>query len=352
MNSNINNLATSQSQSIFVASQIAPIPPPITASANSVALIDSGSSHILLHDDPIPANVTRGPHLPLTVAYNNGTQVSSVGSGTMPIGPLILPVSLFEPASLHEQLLGIGPFTNLGCEAHLTNTSAEISKDGVAILNGSKLPHEPLWTVHLPDAAPVRTPAIASGLLAVRLQSVQERVNYFSVLLGNPVDSSLAKALASNYLRSDEGWPAPSAAQLRSHAPNSPATHVGHIVELRHGLRSTKPDSPDASRPISGCDIPTVHVFPVSSHVHGDAKGPHPIKSARGATHILIMVYNNYIHPEPMCGVEGASMANAYQRGLEFFDQRSHSNHAIEFLRIDNTSSPHSSYRHYCNLWT
>jgi hypothetical protein len=72
--------------------------------------------------------------------------------------------------------------------------------------------------------------------------------------------------------------------------------------------------------------------------LHGDLKGPHPSPSSTGTTHLLVAVHNNYIHIEGCNGVDGASMADSYQRALTFFSDRGITN---KFLRIDNASSPH-----------
>ena len=68
------------------------------------------------------------PHRPLAVTFANGTTTTSISSGTLPACPVTAPVSIMTPSSLTHQLLGVAPFTNIGCEAHFDMTSAHITK--------------------------------------------------------------------------------------------------------------------------------------------------------------------------------------------------------------------------------
>ena len=102
----------------------------------NLAYLDIASSHILLHDNQ--SNVTVTAHKPLTVTYPNGSTASSTSSGNLQVGPTTVPVSILDKPNLTHQLLGIAPFTNVGCEAHFTQTSALITKNGQHVLHGHK----------------------------------------------------------------------------------------------------------------------------------------------------------------------------------------------------------------------
>ena len=64
-----------------------------------------------------------------------------------------------HPSDLVTQLVGVAPFTQAGCEATLSNTSASITKDGITVLSAHKSPSEALWKI---DLAQIPTPAIAN----------------------------------------------------------------------------------------------------------------------------------------------------------------------------------------------
>ena len=221
--------------------------PKITATANAstqntnLAYLDTASSHILLHDNQ--PNVTVTTHKPLTVTYPNVSTASSTSSGHLQAGPIAVPVSILDKPNLTHQLLGIAPFTNVGCEAHFTQTSALITKNGQHVLHGTKAPTDNLWTVDINQLPPH-----GSANLAIRTQSVQERVNYFQCLLGNRPISSVVKALTMNYIRDVEGWPTVTPSQFQTHAKNVPAIAAGHLQEQRQNIASTKIKPPKLSR--------------------------------------------------------------------------------------------------------
>ena len=87
-----------------------------------IANLDTASSHILLL--PTHKCVTDTPHKKLSVKFANGTHAESIGSGTIAHGPVTIPVSIMRKNDLVTQLLGIAPFTQAGCEAHLTKDGA------------------------------------------------------------------------------------------------------------------------------------------------------------------------------------------------------------------------------------
>jgi hypothetical protein len=191
-------------------------------------------------------------------------------------------------------------------------------------------------------------PPTASSNFAVAYESIQHRAMWLSGVLGFSCGSTILQVLNRGYISHADGWPTISPAQWkRPHEPQSPFTAVGHLVELRRGINSMQPLQPPpplAPADDDGFIYAMRHALPIPADpplvVHADFKGPHPIKSARGRTHVLVLVYRNYSHLEAATGVDGASMADAYGRGLEFFAARGVAN-AQSRLRMDNTTSPH-----------
>jgi hypothetical protein len=269
-----------------------------SAPPTSLALVDSGSTHVLLHDKDVdyPA-VTRVVHKPLDVAFGNGTQATSTATAILSVGPIKVPAHMFPSAVLSNELLGMAPFTKQGCVASIDNTTVIISKEAQAILSGHKLPADSLWLTNLAqlpapvlqhsstpadqytsraavqqcsnaavqqnstaaeqpssgaaeahadpqrdyksallnNAAPSQQPA--SGNLAFHTEGLQHRVGYLSALLGNAADSTLLRSLSKGWMSASDGWPAVTPAQFTKHAPNSQYTAQGHLVELRYRLK-------------------------------------------------------------------------------------------------------------------
>ena len=316
-------------------STVTPAAPP----ASKPTIIDQGSTHVLLHDNNTYAAVSPTAHRPLTVMFPNGATTTSTGTATLTANDVTVSAHLFPPTALREELLGIAPFTAQGCTAYFDDHAMTISRNGRIVLAGVKTPGTSQWTTDLHSLPQPQ------ARLAVAYESVQHRAQWLSGLLGFPCDSTVQRALERDYIRPAEGWPTLYPSQWKRHAPQSPFTAIGHLVELRHGVNSTNaPLEHPAPLSISDDDG---HIWsysfalpiPPDVTVHADFKGPHPIPSARGHTHILVMVYKNYSHLEPAKGVNGASMADAYARGLAFYAARGVAGDQ-QHLRMDNVTSP------------
>ena len=281
------------------------------------------------------------PTKKLSVKFANGTHAESIGSGTIAPGPVTIPVSIMRKTDLVTQLLGVAPFTQVGCEVHLTKTSATITKDGALVLSASKTPTEQLWKV---DLTQLPLPAVAN--LAIRMQSIQERVNYFQCLLGNRPISTDTKALQRNYIRTIEGWPAVTSSRFTTHAKNVPAIAIGHMQEHRKNVGSTRkrhtltplvdstPTDTDSDE--INQELPHIWIRRIDNSVHADAKTLQ--KHNIDGRYLMHFVFNNYHHVEICSSLDGADTAEAYKKGLDFFESKGH---LVDFISIDNTTSPH-----------
>ena len=283
--------------------------------STDVAYLDTASSHVLLHPDR--QYVAPAPHRKLSVRFANGTHAYFIGSGTITPGPVTIPVSIMKPTDLVTQLVGVAPFTQAGCEAHLSNTSASITKDGVTALTAHKFPAESLWKI---DLKQVPVPALAN--LAVRMQSIQERVNYFQCLMDNRPIGTVTKALLAQYIRTVEGWPAVTASQFTTHAINVPAIASGHLQEHRKNVASTRRRSTvtplvDTTPPYDdtteiNVDIQHIWIRNIDNSVHADAKSLQ--KGYKDGRYLMHFVFNNYHHIELCSSLDEADTADAYSK--------------------------------------
>ena len=334
-------------------------------------IMDGASTHILLHRESLrhPAVTLSEPHIPLAVSYPNGTICRSEASGTLTSNEVVVPVSFMPTACLHQELIGQAPFTQCGCTAQYTNTDSTFNRaDGAAVLMGQKAPTGNLWHTDLADLrphAPPRTtrgpPVVAafmalaaativgSSALARRYRTVQERVNYLQLLFGDRPTSTMVRMLNHGWIRADEGWPvtADSSRQYSTHAINIPSINVGHLNELRHGIRSTKPvafppprstpsPTPDADEPCppDTCDIKLVERL----GWHADQKGPYKQPSYQGHTHDMVAVYNGFVIAVPCKGSSGAAQIAAFREIREYFNE--HSVHPpAAYVRVDAMAS-------------
>ena len=78
------------------------------------------------------------------------------------------------------------------------------------------------------------------------LPSVEALIRYFHTAAGYPVRSTWLKAISSgNY----SSWPGLPLANSTKYCPSDAATIMGHLVQKRQGVRSTKPKLTATSPP-------------------------------------------------------------------------------------------------------
>ena len=340
------------------------------------AIGDTGSTHVLLHPDcaALPA-VHTVAHKPLAVQFPDGNIVHSIGSAVLTANQVAVPVSIMRPTDLDQPLLGTDPFTAQGCSASLDQSTLEIRRaDGAVCIRGVKLPGSKLYTIDLGSVNPTgpphrplrvplaRSPAVAPprltppddaeddgfALLAQRFESTQEEVNHLQAVLGSAPKETILRAVRMGWI---DKWTTLTYQQISQHMRDTPATHAGHMRELRGGIKSTKPPqvapvAPSWWSPRDVVDddirsLPPAYAFVRSrktNHVlYADSKYQRRVSEA-GFTHEWIMVYNNYIIVVPIIGQDGAAVADAHAQGLTHIEEAG--KHHPEFTRIDNISSP------------
>jgi hypothetical protein len=249
-------------------------------------------------------------------------------------------------------LCGLAPLTRQGCSVIFTDTSVSVVKDGKVLMEGSKQPHDTLWPLPLSFEPPAPAPSglpVDHALLAITNQSNAEYVQFSHATFGSPPVSTFIRATTKGYLGS---WPRLTARMIRQNRPNPIATHIGHLDRNRQGQRSTHPPqvqhSPPSTMPFDSDDhdidpspddwmqsVFTKLVNLCDSN-HSDATGRFPIVSSQGHQYILVSVFNNYVHLEPMASRSADSYVKAYQATFAFFRQLKHH---VAIQRIDNETS-------------
>ena len=289
------------------------------------AWADSGASSILIaHNDAHNIPHVR-PHDGHSVQVATGDVVTSVGSATVSPSPgLNLPVHVFPPNTLAHSLCGIAPFTREGCVVTFTDRSVCVEKDGQVLLQGSKNPGDTLWSLPLtfsnkpPKSTSSRSPHHAH--LAISNQTNAEYVRFSHATFGSPPVSTFMRATSKGYLGN---WPRLTTRMIRKNQPNAVATHVGHLDRNRQGQRSTQRQEL-SSLPVDLNDelSPPPDEWASKAYIklvtldhtnHSDATGRFPVTSLRGNQYILVSVFNNYVHLEPMPSRSAAAYLKAYK---------------------------------------
>ena len=118
---------------------------------------------------------------------------------------------------------------------------------------------------------------------AYDLPSVEELIRYFHAAAGYPVRSTWLKAIgAGNY----STWPGLTVANATNYFPSATATILGHLVQKRQGVQSTKTKLPKTSPqeqalPQVQSNELHIHVTPISK-LYTDDTGRFTIHARRG----------------------------------------------------------------------
>ena len=326
---------------------------PSRSSPNTVhTWADSGASSILIaHQDAhnIPHARAPGGH---QVQVATGDVITSVASATITPSPgLHIPVHIFPPQTLTQSLCGLAPLTRQGCSVVFTDTTVSVVKDGKVLMEGSKKPQDTLWPLPLSFAPPAVTEQPDDqALLTITHQSNAEYVKFSHATFGSPPVSTFIRAITKGYLGS---WPRLTARMVRQNTPNPVATHIGHLDRNRQGQRSThpQPTHPLPTMPFDSSELDTdvsspppddwtqavfTQLVNLCDRNHSDSTGRFPVVSSQGNQYILVSVFNNYVHVEPMASRSADSYVKAYKATFAFFR---HLKHHIAVQRLDNETS-------------
>jgi hypothetical protein len=264
----------------------------------------------------------------------------------------------------------LNAFTN-----HPANCTVNLDKFGFKIVDpnfqilceGTKDEHDKLW--FMPSKMQTPTVEFASANIFVKDEPNAVFVAYQSACFLNPPDSTFENAAQKGYLGN---LPRLTAKMIRDNRPNSIGTAHGHLNRLRQNIRSTKidPVKEKTDKKIlnkqtkinTNTSIPNSNIVKDSAGeqeeeemvtktiqlsdlspderkalaVYFDATGRFPFQSEEGYEYMLVSVYKNYIHVEPMVDRRAPSYVTAYRSTINFFRSKGH---IISVSRLDNESS-------------
>ena len=137
---------------------------------------------------------------------------------------------------------------------------------------------------------------------------------------GYPVRSTWLKAICSgNYYT----WSGLTLANATKYFPSDTATILGHFVQKRQGIRSTKTKAPTTSPqeqvlPQVRSNEPHIHVTPISK-LYTDDTGRFPVHAGSGNRYIMIAYHcdANLILAEPSDSRKDAHILLAYNKIMQ-----------------------------------
>ena len=146
-------------------------------------------------------------------------------------------------------------------------------------------------------------------------------IHYFQAAAGYPVRSTWLKAIGSGHYST---WPGLTLANASNYFPNATATLLGHLVQKRQGVRSTKMKAPTSLQHQQHI-LPQVksnelHVFvtPISK-LYTDDTGHFPVHARSGNRYIMIAYHcdANLILAEPFSSRKDAHRLLAYNKIMQ-----------------------------------
>ena len=164
-------------------------------------------------------------------------------------------------------------------------------------------------------------------------------VCYFHAAAGYPVRSTWLKAIGSgNY----STWTGLTLANATKYCPNATATLLGHLVQKRQGVRSTKIKAPTSSQQqhiLPQVKSNELHVFvtPISKLYTGDT-GRFPVHAHSGNRYITIAYHcdTNLILAEPFPSRKDTHRLLAYNKIMQLLTDN---NLFVKLQILDNEAS-------------
>jgi len=279
----------------------------------------------------------------VVVAMPNSTTIQSTGAADVHAGAIDIPVHIFEDKDLHTSLLAPVDLTQLGCKVALDNTSITVTDaDGDIVIEAAKEPEDRMWKINLSD---LKFKKQANNIVRHELNA--QIVDYYRTTLGNPTQSTLAKATRRGYLSTLKQL---TPKMVRANPTTTEASAKGHLNLTRKNLRSTKPKKGrgkrvqlephhDEDEDVNYGEADT-HVITKSIEYtntnHSDLTGQFPTTSRTGNKYALVSVYDNYVYTIAMKSRSGPDYVKAYKKLFKHYDDMGIK---VKVQRLDNETS-------------
>ena len=224
------------------------------SSIQATSIIDSRATDIYFSTDAPMVNIDRSAPK-VTVGTATGQTQSSAGTGelNLPKLPYDFPVTGHIMPGFKHTLIGVGPLWDADCTVPFTRADVIVRESqGSPVLTGWREQSGPrLWIIslqpgksnlpHMPHDANRTT---LKAYSAYDLPRVKALIRYFRAEAGYPVRSTWLKAIgAGNY----STWPGLTLNNATKYCPSTTAAILGHLVQKRQGVRSTKTKVPTTS---------------------------------------------------------------------------------------------------------
>ena len=139
-----------------------------------------------------------------------------------------------------ENLVGVGPMCYDNCTVTFTKHAVNIySPTGTPIITGwRETTGTSLWKISIMPY-PVNMPPLPNYHKTTTLKSTEALIRYFHTTSGFPVRGTWLKTIKAGNFSS---WPGLNYQNEAKACPTTNDTLKGHMVQVRQGIRSTKPN--------------------------------------------------------------------------------------------------------------
>ena len=198
------------------------------------------------------------------------------------------------PDLQNYSLVSIGQLCEAGCTAHFDKTSVTVWYKNQPVLVGTREGPNGLWIFKPSQSQEI--PTDFTG--AIDMPSTRVLVQFSHAAMFSPTNSTMEKAIQNNYLT---GIPGLNLQSFRRFQPNSEATAMGHLDQVRQNKKSTKPKPSKESIELDQDHFPksddtnerTHHCFvavqEITGQVHTDQTGRFRVPSCNGNNYVMVL---------------------------------------------------------------
>ncbi len=344
------------------------------------AIADTGASHILLREEDsfLLTNIQRckenQPFATLKTA--NGSVFKATGRGNFIIAKVVVEAFIFQNNDLAANLLGVIPFSNLGCTAVFRPHWFGIypQHDKTPIVVGTRASAESLWVVDLAQFIPhadlghsdgipppcPTDPGVYIEANAIALHDNASYVKFVHACLGYLTPSTFLRAVMAGYITGLHQFPRLTPKMVRKYIPNAMPTAKGHLdrrpsalphaesdsisARLRHHSRETRNKNvrfADTHMQLDTASLSDDAAF-VRTHanrstrMHMDYTEAMPERYSAGTLFFQVSVWGGYINLQPLRSMRSEHTVPAFEAAVNFYR---HHGATIDTIRMDNQRS-------------